>query len=105
MLADEATQTRRIWIKNLATGDQRPVPGTESANHPFWSPDGRSLGYRSVEDAQLKRVDLDGGRPVPLAKAVRRAAPPGAATTSSAAPRRGPAAARLPLRRPGTPSR
>lgn len=69
VLADEATQTRRIWIRTLATGDQRPVPGTESANHPFWSPDGRSLGFRSVEDAQLKRVDLDGGRPVPLAKA------------------------------------
>ena len=59
---------RRIWIRNLATGDLRLVPGTETARLPFWSPDGRSLGFMSGRDAQIKRVDLDGGRPVSLAR-------------------------------------
>ena len=60
---------RNIWIRNLATGDERQVPGTETGRAPFWSPDSRSLGYQSAKDAQIKRVDLDGGRPVAIASA------------------------------------
>jgi Tol biopolymer transport system component len=35
------------------------VPNTEGANFPFWSADGRSLGF--FADGKLKRVDLAGG--------------------------------------------
>jgi len=69
VLVDEASGARRIWIRNLATGDARALPGTENARFPFWSPDGRSLGFRNSSQDLLMRVDLEGGRPVPLAKA------------------------------------
>jgi eukaryotic-like serine/threonine-protein kinase len=43
------------------------VPGTEDATYPFWSPDGRSLGFFSR--SMLRRVDLAGGPPRALAEA------------------------------------
>ena len=58
----------RIWIRNLETGDLRALAGTESGNRPFWSPDGRAIGYFDGSDRWFKRIDLEGGRPVRLAK-------------------------------------
>ena len=58
----------RIWIRNLETGDLRALAGTESGTRPFWSPDGRALGYVDFSDRWLKRIDLEGGRPVRLAR-------------------------------------
>jgi hypothetical protein len=39
----------------------RPVPGTEGATDPFWSPDSRYLGFTA--GAKLKKVDVTGGTP------------------------------------------
>jgi Tol biopolymer transport system component len=58
----------QIWIRNLATGDLRALAGTENGTRPFWSPDGRALGYFDVADRWVKRIDLEGGRPVRLAR-------------------------------------
>ncbi len=58
----------QIWIRNMATGDLRPVAGTENGTDPFWSPDGRALGYVDATERWLKRIDLEGGRSVRLAK-------------------------------------
>jgi len=69
VLFDQEKQIRQIWVRQLSTGDQRPLPGTENARFPFWSPDGRSLGFRNSAKGLLLRVDLQGGRPVPLAEA------------------------------------
>jgi hypothetical protein len=41
--------------------------GTDGANQPFWSPDGRSIGF--FADQKLKRKDIAGGTAVPLADA------------------------------------
>jgi Tol biopolymer transport system component len=54
----------RIWVRNLGSKDVRALQGTESAILPFWSPDGRSIGF--FADGQLKRVDLEGGQPIRL---------------------------------------
>src|SRR5207249_3932915 len=43
----------------------KPVPGTEDADHPFWSPDGRSLGF--FTQGKLKKVQAGGGPPQILA--------------------------------------
>ncbi|HET9481743.1 MAG TPA: protein kinase, partial [Candidatus Polarisedimenticolia bacterium] len=58
---------RQIWLRNLSEMDARRVPETDGATYPFWSPDGRSLGFFS--DATLKTIDLRGGSPRNLADA------------------------------------
>ena len=49
----------RIWIRRLDEEEARPVPGTEDAESPFWSPDGRSLGFSAGQ--KLKKVELESG--------------------------------------------
>jgi hypothetical protein len=42
----------------------RPIRGTEGApSTPFFSPDGRWIGYWDVQDEGLKKIDIDGVRP------------------------------------------
>jgi eukaryotic-like serine/threonine-protein kinase len=48
-----------IWVRSLDSSSPRSVPGTEGAAFPFWSPDGRSLGF--FDGDKLKRIDLAGG--------------------------------------------
>jgi Tol biopolymer transport system component len=59
----------QIWLRPLSPPvEPRAIPGTEGGNYPFWSPDGRSLGF--FTSAWLKRVDVDGGNPATLAPAM-----------------------------------
>jgi serine/threonine-protein kinase len=37
----------QIYVRPLDQFDARPIPGTEGAFDPFFSPDGRSLGFFS----------------------------------------------------------
>ncbi len=48
-----------IWIRDLASVDMHPVPGTEGAWSVFWSPDSRSI-YYSVRRT-LKQANLETG--------------------------------------------
>ena len=57
----------RLWLRSLATTTAQPLAGTEGAQFPFWSPDGRSLGFFAA--GELKRLDLGGGAPQTLAPA------------------------------------
>lgn len=57
----------QIWIRPLGSVDAVPVPGTDGASFPFWSPDGHSLGF--FVDNALKRIDRRGGPARPLALA------------------------------------
>ena len=56
----------RLWVRSLDSTSAQPLPGTENAINPFWSPDSRSLGF--FADNRLKRIDLGGGRPQALAE-------------------------------------
>ena len=49
-----------IWRYEIGGREAIPVPGTEDASHPFWSPDGRSIGFFS--QGRLKKVDAFSGR-------------------------------------------
>jgi Tol biopolymer transport system component len=60
----------KLWVRSLNSVIARELPETEGADFPFWSPDGRSLGFFS--GGKLKRVEVAGGPPVVLADAVAR---------------------------------
>ncbi|MDP6579414.1 MAG: protein kinase [Vicinamibacterales bacterium] len=46
--------------------EMQPIRGTERGSLPFFSPDGRSVGFQS--GTELNRVSLDGGIPVTVAE-------------------------------------
>jgi len=48
-----------MWIRSLDRVAMRPLPGTEAARYPFWSPDGREVAFYS--EGKLKRMSADGG--------------------------------------------
>src|SRR5262245_32298697 len=56
-----------LWVRRLEETTARPLGGTEGATYPFWSPDGRSVGF--FADAKLKRINVAGGAPQVLADA------------------------------------
>ena len=56
-----------LWVRRLNSPVTRSLPGTEGAMHPFWSADGRSLGF--FADRKLKKVSAEGGPAVALADA------------------------------------
>jgi serine/threonine-protein kinase len=55
----------RLYVRPLDQFESAPVPQTEGGGAPFFSPDGRSLGFVSA-GGKLQRVSLDGGTPVTL---------------------------------------
>ena len=59
-----------LWIRDLDSLEPRLLAGTEDAVHPFWSPDGRSIGFVAVR--KLKRVDATGGAVITLAETTGR---------------------------------
>jgi Tol biopolymer transport system component len=48
-----------LWVRELASGESRSLPGTEDAAMPFWSPDSRDLGF--FTGTAVKRVSAAGG--------------------------------------------
>jgi Tol biopolymer transport system component len=56
-----------LWIRRLDTPDMRPLAGTEGAAFPFWSPDGKSVGFFS--NRRLKKVIVATGAVEDLASA------------------------------------
>jgi serine/threonine-protein kinase len=55
---------RRLFLRKLDNTDLVPIPGTEDARYPFFSPDGESIAFFTL--GQLKKVSLKTGdvRPV-----------------------------------------
>jgi len=60
-------QPSALWLRPLASTSGQMLAGTEGASFPFWSPDGRSIGF--FAEQQLKRFDVDSQAITPLAEA------------------------------------
>jgi serine/threonine protein kinase len=58
---------RHLWLQRIGSVEPQPMPGTEGALNPFWSPAGRAIGF--FADGKLKRTDLAGGSPEVVANA------------------------------------
>jgi len=61
--ADSATS--RLYLRRMDEFEGTPVPGSEDANTPFFSPDGQWIGF--VTSSAIKKVPVDGGAVVKLA--------------------------------------
>jgi len=57
----------RLYLRPLGQLEARRVAGTEGAHLPFWSPDGKWLGFFS--QGKLRKVALDGSAPLELCDA------------------------------------
>jgi serine/threonine-protein kinase len=62
-LGDEA----RLYLRELDRAEVSPIEGTRGASSPFFSADGRWIGYFS--SGRLRKVSVAGGRPIDLVEA------------------------------------
>jgi serine/threonine protein kinase len=52
-------RTGRLFVRSLDGAAAHEVPGTEGANYPTWSPDGRRLAF--IQAGKLKVIPVGGG--------------------------------------------
>ena len=57
-----------LWVRALDALEAQPLPGTENALVPFWSPDSRTLGFFAA--GKLKTIDAAGGSVQSLCDAI-----------------------------------
>src|SRR6516164_5937294 len=51
----------QLYLRSIGRFEAAPIPGTEGAESPFFSPDGQSVGF--FAEGKLKTVSLSGGAP------------------------------------------
>jgi serine/threonine protein kinase len=57
--------TTKLFVYSLRTGLTRSLENTEGAYYPFWSPDGRFIGF-FAGFFKLRKVDVNGGLPLTI---------------------------------------
>ncbi len=58
---------RQLWVQPLDSPTAQPLAGTDGATYPFWSPDGRYIGF--FANGKLNRIGASGGPPLSLCDA------------------------------------
>jgi Tol biopolymer transport system component len=62
---------RGLFLHSVDELTSKLIAGTEgSASQPFFSPDGKWIGYLSIEGLKVKKIDINGGAPVALCDAL-----------------------------------
>ncbi len=59
--AQGADGRQSLWLRSLQAASSQPLPGTEVAAYPFWSPDSRFIGF--FAEGRLKKIEAAGGPP------------------------------------------
>lgn len=59
LVAGPPGEPAQLWIRPLSSLVAQPLPGTEDAIHPFWSPDSKHIAFFSK--GKLRRVPAAGG--------------------------------------------
>jgi serine/threonine protein kinase/Tol biopolymer transport system component len=63
----ERKGTTQLYLRPMDAFEATPIPGTEGAFQPFFSPDGQWVGFFTAN--KLKKVSIQGGEPVTLCDA------------------------------------
>jgi serine/threonine protein kinase len=66
-LAVEVNGKRQLWLRPLDSFETQPMPFTDNATYPFWSPDSRFIGF--FAQGKLKKIAASGGPPQSLCNA------------------------------------
>jgi Tol biopolymer transport system component len=64
---ESAGESSAIWIRDLAAAEARRLIDAEVEAYPFWSPDGRWIGF--FGDGKLNKILVEGGPVVPICDA------------------------------------
>jgi serine/threonine protein kinase/Tol biopolymer transport system component len=67
VFAGGSSGTAPLYIRAFDHVETAPIPGTERATGPFFSPDGRWIAF--FADRKLRKVNLQGGTPITLCEA------------------------------------
>jgi serine/threonine protein kinase/WD40 repeat protein len=66
--------TKGLYIRSVEELTAKVIAGTEGATaQPFFSPDGKSVGYFSPTDRKLKKIAISGGVPMTLCAVIQLA--------------------------------
>jgi eukaryotic-like serine/threonine-protein kinase len=57
--ATDSTGVTRLWVRSLNSLQCAPLPGTDEASYPFWSPDSRYIGFFS--GGKLRKIEPSTG--------------------------------------------
>jgi eukaryotic-like serine/threonine-protein kinase len=68
LVAVTGSAEQSLWIRPLGSSAAWPLPGTEGAQYPFWSPDSKHVAFFAT--GKLKKVAIKGGAPFDIATAV-----------------------------------
>ena len=52
-------ETKLLWVRSLSSDSAQALEGTAGAAHPFWSPDGRNIGF--FAGGKVMRIAATGG--------------------------------------------
>ncbi len=75
-VASDGTRPSELWIRDRASTVPRSVPGSAGADAPFFTDDGKWLGY--FAEGVLYKVDAAGGSPSAVAQSASRTLASGA---------------------------
>ena len=59
LIAADESGRAQLWLRDLGSAAFQPLPATENASFPFWSPDSASIGF--VAAGKLKAIRLSDG--------------------------------------------
>jgi eukaryotic-like serine/threonine-protein kinase len=66
-IAAQGSALPQLYLRAMDSSEAKPIPGTEGAANPFFSPDGKWVGF--FAGGKLKKVSVSGGAAVILADA------------------------------------
>ena len=72
MYEAERSGVHQLYLRPIDQAEGKPIPGTENGVCPFFSPDGKWVGF--IGPAGLTKVPIGGGAPVVLCQAFPRGA-------------------------------